>query len=144
MKNSVVKVNIDTKQQELTDRLKHYNDWLMDKNRNFTEVYPGFPGDGVKKGESKVKVVPTNPSKKGKSVMSIKTVGVKVARSTVNKAPKAGSKQAIANEIVQRIGVEEKAKAIEVIMSEAKMSKAGATTYFHNARHFLARSQQAQ
>ena len=26
-------------------KLKHYNEWLIDNKRSFTEVYPGFPED---------------------------------------------------------------------------------------------------
>ena len=26
-------------------RLDHYNQWLMDPKREFTSVYPGYPGD---------------------------------------------------------------------------------------------------
>ena len=28
-------------------KLKHYNEWLLDNKRLFTEVYPGFPEDKI-------------------------------------------------------------------------------------------------
>ena len=145
-KRTVVTTPANARNDELQDRLNHYNDWLMDDKRDFGSTYPGYPGDKAQKpSKTKVEkpivapVKPVKPSKKGKSVMSIQTVGVKVARSTVKKAPKAGTKQAKAIEIVRKLGVEQKAQAIESIMSELSMSKAGATTYFHNSRHTLAR-----
>jgi hypothetical protein len=139
-KRTVIKEH-DMNNTILTDRLNHYNDWLMDDQRDFGTTYPGYPGDKAQK-PTKSKVVtpvvaPVKRKKGEKSVMSIKTVGVKVARTAVLKAPKAGSKQALANEIVAKLGVGAKADAIAAIMAEAKMSKAGATTYFHNARHFI-------
>lgn len=137
-KRTVITNERNAKNDELQDRLNHYNDWLMDDKRETGSTYPGYPGDkAVKPTKNKV-VTPVKTPKKGKSVMKIETTGVKIARTAVTKAPKAGSKQAKANEIVMRIGVANKSQAIEAIMAEASMSKAGATTYFHNARHFLA------
>jgi hypothetical protein len=145
-KRTVLNGERNAHNDELQDRLNHYNDWLMDNNRDFASTYPGYPGDKANKPTTakveKPKVAPVKPPKKGKSVMKIETVGVKVARSAITKAPKAGSKQAKANEIVMRIGVANKIQAIEAIMAEASMSKAGATTYYHNARHFLAAQDQ--
>jgi hypothetical protein len=40
---------------------------------------------------------------------------------------------------VRKLGVEQKAQAIDTIMHDLGMSKAGATTYFHNSRHTIAR-----
>jgi hypothetical protein len=141
-KRTVITNERNAKNDELQDRLNHYNDWLMDDKRDFGTTYPGYPGDKAEKAKKTKVVTPVKPPKKGKSVMSIQTVGVKIARTAVTKAPKAGSKQAKANEIVMRIGVTNKTQAIEAIMAEASMSKAGATTYFHNARHFLAAQDQ--
>ena len=141
-KRTVITNERNAKNDELQDRLNHYNDWLMDDKRDFGTTYPGYPGDKAEKAKKTKVVTPVKTPKKGKSVMSIQTVGVKIARTAVTKAPKAGSKQAKANEIVMRIGVTNKTQAIEAIMAEASMSKAGATTYFHNARHFLAAQDQ--
>ena len=135
-KRTVVTGERNEQNDVLQDRLNHYNDWLMDNSRPSGSTYPGYPGDKAKTEKTKVKAkIKVIQPLKGKSAMEIKTVGVKVASF---KAPKAGSKQAIANDIVSRVGVANKTQAIEAIMAEAKMSKAGATTYFHNARHFLA------
>lgn len=133
MKRNQIK---DEKLDELTDRLRHYNDWLLDPNREFTSTYPGYPGDEDTEKESKVKIVPIIKKRKEKSVMKISTVGMKVMDV---KAPKAGTKQAKAIEIVESMGVDAKHEAIQAIMDKIGMSKAGATTYFHNARHFLER-----
>jgi hypothetical protein len=137
-KRTVISGERNEQNDILQDRLNHYNDWLTDAKRDFGTTYPGYPGDKAQKPARASVVQPVKPSKKGQSVMKIETTGVKIARSAVTKAPKAGSKQAMANQIVQRIGVTNKAAAIEAIMAEASMSKAGATTYFHNARHFMA------
>jgi hypothetical protein len=141
-KNEVVVNNIDKHQEELTDRLRHYNDWLMDDSRPIPSIYPGYPGDKKKPAKAKT-VAPIRNVKSEEKVMKIETTGIKVSRAVFMKAPKPGSKQALANQIVQRIGVSNKHVAIETIMSEASMSKAGATTYFHNARHFLDSQAQA-
>lgn len=137
VKDEVVVNNSDKHQQELTDRLKHYNDWLMDNNRPMDSTYPGYPADKKKKAVKAMNVVPIRNVTSEEKTMKIQAVGVKVSRTAFMKAPKPGSKQDVANQIVQRIGVSNKHQAIEAIMQEASMSKAGATTYFHNARHFL-------
>ena len=142
-KPTVVRPNMDKKQAEYTERLRHYNEWLMDDTRDVTSTYPGFPGDSKKEKTTvmvdKPEVAPINPKKGSKNSMKIQNVGIKVARSTISKGPKTGTKQAKAIEIVRKLGVEQKAQAIDAIMSELSMSKAGATTYFHNSRHTIAR-----
>lgn len=130
-----------TDQAYLTRKLKHYNEWLLDNTREFGKPYPGFPED-QKAAKRKTSVIKETPvvapvkRKKGKSVMKIETVGIKAAK--IARAPKAGTKQAKAIEIVRTLGVGAKADAIAKIMSDLSMSKAGATTYFHNARNALA------
>ena len=142
-KPTVVRPNMDKKQAEYTERLRHYNEWLGDDTRDITSTYPGFPGDPKKEKTTvmvdKPEVAPINPKKGSKNSMKIQNVGIKVARSTISKGPKTGTKQAKAIEIVRKLGVEQKAQAIDAIMSELSMSKAGATTYFHNSRHTIAR-----
>lgn len=137
VKDEVVVNNSDKHQQELTDRLKHYNDWLMDDKRPCDSTYPGYPADKKKKTAKAMAIAPIRNVKSEEKTMKIQTTGIKVSRAAFMKAPKPGSKQDLANQIVQRIGVSNKHQAIEAIMAEASMSKAGATTYFHNARHFL-------
>lgn len=142
-KEKVVRTNLDKNQAELTERLKHYNEWLMDDTRDIASTYPGFPGD-VKKEKTTVVVekpvmAPIKPKKGSKNSMKIQNVGMKVQSVQVMKRPKAGTKQALAIEIVQSMGVAKKHDAISEIMAKLSMSKAGATTYFHNARHFIER-----
>jgi len=132
-----------TDQAYLTRKLKHYNEWLLDDKREFGKPYPGFPEDNKKPSRKKapVTIAPVAPLKreKGKkmnSVMKIEATGVKMTK--LSRGPKAGTKQAKAIDIVKVVGVDNKAGAIEKIMSELSMSKAGATTYFHNAKNLLA------
>lgn len=140
-KKTVVTNERNARNDELTDRLNHYNDWLSDSKRDIGSTYPGYPGDKGKKSETPVVetpvVTPIKREKGKKMSMKIEAVGVKVRSTQVMKRAKAGTKQAAAYEIVQRVGVSDKHKAIEAIMSELSMSKAGATTYFHNSKHFL-------
>lgn len=137
-KRTVITTPTNARNDELQDRLNHYNDWLMDDKRATGVTYPGYPGDKARKPTTttveKPKVAPVKP-KKGKSVMKIETVGVKMAK--VSRGPKTGTKQAKAIDIVRVLGVSAKTESIDKIMAELGMSKAGATTYFHNARHFL-------
>lgn len=133
--------NSDKHQEELTNRLKHYNEWLMDNTRDMCSTYPGYPGDSKKK-VNKLKeltaVTPLNYEKGTKMSMKIEAVGVKVSSTRVLRGAKTGTKQSKAYEIVQRVGTSDKSVAVEAIMTELNMSKAGATTYFHNAKTYLA------
>lgn len=142
-KPQVVRPNMDKKQAEYTERLRHYNEWLMDDTRDLTSTYPGFPGDAKKEKTTivveKPEVAPIKSTKGSKNSMKIQNVGMKVQSVQVMKRPKAGTKQALAIEIVQSMGVAKKHDAISEIMAKLSMSKAGATTYFHNARHFIER-----
>ena len=140
-KEKTVRTNLDKNQEELTDRLRHYNEWLMDDTRDSTSTYPGYPSD-IKKEKTttvveKPEVAPIKSTKGSKNSMKIQNVGMKVQSVQVMKRPKAGTKQALAIEIVQSMGVAKKHDAISEIMAKLSMSKAGATTYFHNARHFI-------
>ena len=141
-KRTVVTNERNAKNDELTDRLNHYNDWLMDDKRDFGSTYPGYPGDKAKKPTATVveqpAVAPIKRKKGVKAVMNIETTGVKVMKTRVTRGPKAGTKQAAANKIVAYLGTHEKAEVIQEIMRKLDMSKAGATTYFHNAKRFLA------
>jgi hypothetical protein len=62
--------------------------------------------------------------------MSVENISLKV--------PKPNTKQAKAIEIVKRLGLEAKKQGIQTIMTELEMSQYGSTTYWHNARRFLA------
>jgi hypothetical protein len=141
-KRTVVTNERNAKNDELTDRLNHYNDWLMDDKRDSGSTYPGYPGDKGKKPTATVVekpvVAPIKRKKGVKAVMNIETVGVKMMKTRVTRGPKAGTKQDAANKLVAYLGTADKAGVIEQIMQKLDMSKAGATTYFHNAKRFLA------
>ena len=85
-KKEVVINNTDQYQAYLTRKLKHYNEWLMDNDRDFTKPYPGFPEDKAGKipTRKQTNVVPVSKPvvkkpTKGKKTMSINTVGIKIA-----------------------------------------------------------------
>lgn len=141
-KKTVVHGERNVRNDELQDRLNHYNDWLLDNKRDFCSTYPGYPGDKDKKPTEivveKPIVAPVKRKKGSKSVMKIENVGVKMMSTRVTRGPKAGTKQAQAIDIVKALGTTEKHVAIQEIMDRLTMSKAGATTYFHNAKHFIA------
>jgi hypothetical protein len=141
-KKTVVTNERNAKNDELQDRLNHYNDWLMDEKRDTGTTYPGYPADKAKKPTATVVETPTVAPikrKKGvKAVMNIENVGVKVMKTRVTRGPKAGTKQDAANKLVAFHGANDKSLVIQEIMTQLSMSKAGATTYFHNAKRFLA------
>ena len=143
MTNEKVK-DMQKHQEYLTRKLKHYNEWLLDEDRESGTVYPGFPEDEVK-----VKTTPVK-SLKGKFVMMIETPKIeKIAKAVkapkvqaikVARGPKEGTKQSKAVELLRGMAFvtkAEKAECIEKIVSELGMSKAGATTYAYNAQRIL-------
>ena len=142
MTNEKVK-DMQKHQEYLTRKLKHYNEWLLDENRESGTVYPGFPEDNVKPKTKSVK------SLKGNFIMQIETPKIqavkaikapKVQAMKVARGPKEGTKQAKAVELLRGMAFvtkAEKAECIEKIVSELGMSKAGATTYAYNAQRIL-------
>lgn len=141
-KKTVVTTERNARNDELQDRLNHYNDWLLDDKRDQGTTYPGYPGDKAKKPTEIVvetpTVAPIKRKKGSEAVMKIENVSVKMMSTSVSRGPKAGTKQAAANKIVAFLGTHEKNDVIKEIMEKLSMSKAGATTYFHNAKRFLA------
>lgn len=121
--------NLDTHQAFLTRKLDHYNAWLMDPKRPFTEIYPGFPEEIEMEAKQSRKRTERRPALPAHLVIPSK----KIKR----ERPKKGepTKQERAVELVKLNP--EKEKAIVVIMAELNMSKAGATTYFYNAKKVL-------
>lgn len=121
--------NLDQHQAFLTRKLDHYNAWLMDPNRPFTETYPGFPEEmemeakQARKRTERRSALPTH--------LVIPTKKIKRERTKKGEP----TKQERAIELVKLNP--EKEKAIIVIMAELNMSKAGATTYFYNAKKVL-------
>ncbi len=75
VKKTVIVNNIDKKQAEYTERLRHYNEWLMDDTRDVTSTYPGFPGDAKKEKTTivveKPEVAPIKSTKGSKNSMKI-------------------------------------------------------------------------
>lgn len=140
-KEKPVRRNLDTHQEELTARLKHYNEWMMDNDRDFTIPYPGYPDGKAKKPTTPVvekpAVAPIKRKKGSEAVMKIENVSVKVMNTRVTRGPKQGTKQSAANKLVAYLGTHDKNDVIKEIMQKLDMSKAGATTYFHNAKRFL-------
>jgi hypothetical protein len=123
VKEEVITNNSDKHQEDLTNRLKHYNEWLMDNNRPIPSVYPGYPDDF--KAEN---------NKRKKSTVSTLIPTTPTTRQTVMKRTKTGTKQVEATNIVRKIGVDRKEECIKTIVSQLSMTLTGATTYFYNAR----------
>lgn len=102
-------------------KLKHYNEFLSDPQRELGTVYPGFPGDKQETTIQKVQKLVTETKK------------TKAAKTPAVKAPKKESKKIAALRIFQ----EEKgvrAKVMERFIAELGMSKAGASTYFYSSK----------
>jgi hypothetical protein len=96
-----------------TAKLAHYNAWLLDANREFGTVYPGFPGE--------VKV-----AKAIATTVVVKSIA-KRARGTVTKLDQAKALFK-ANYKLSRVNM------IALLQEKLQMSKAGATTYYYNAQ----------
>jgi len=127
-KGPVMRTNLDNHQAFLTRKLDHYNAWLMDPNRDLrtSGPYPGFPEEVVKSEKKRTErrsAIPTHlviPTKK------VKRVRVAKGQPT---------KQEQALRLVELNPKKE--EAIYAIMTQLNMSKAGATTYFYNAKKIL-------
>lgn len=120
-------------QRNQSESLQKYNVWLLDPNREVGKPYPGNFFSNAKEqkmnlGEAISNMTRVSTIKQPKAVKKIR-------------APKAGSKQEKANQIVQQafaglngtIDKSFKSSMIVKIMEEVGMSKAGATTYLYNA-----------
>lgn len=105
----------------LEAKLKHYNAWLLNPKRGFTDAYPGFP----QQRELDILSGLTPPAP------------IKASRASKPKAqaPKAsvrkGSKLEMARVLFERMVDRSRASVVEAFMSELSMTKAGATTYFY-------------
>lgn len=98
-------------------KLAHYNQWLLDTKREFGKPYPGFPEDN-------------QPAKKAKKTAAAKPAAKKV----VKRAAKTGTKLELARQLYAANWKQGRERVIALFMSELNMSKAGATTYFYNAK----------
>lgn len=126
-------MNLNEYNDYCTRKLAHYNKWLMDDKREFGKPYPGFPEE-MKKGKKVESPVIGNMvgAILGTAKAPKAAVKAKAARKG-SEGPKAGTKSQLAVEIYKRFGGD-KAAVIQAIQDELKMSLAGATTYFYNAK----------
>lgn len=120
--------------QFLADKLAHYNKWLADPKREFSSIYPGYPGEskilkGKKKMESKAIADIASTLTNTKAAPA----AAKPKAKRMSTGPKAGTKSQLASDIYKRLNGD-KASVIAAIQDELHMSLAGATTYFYNAK----------
>jgi hypothetical protein len=122
-----------TQLDEGAKRLAHYNEWLLDPNRPFGTIYPGYQ-TSTKPTKGK-KMPSTVIADMTKVLTKEKKVAIKPAKKAarVSDGPRAGSKSELAVEIYKRLKGD-KASVIAAFQSELSMSVAGATTYFYNAK----------
>jgi hypothetical protein len=118
--------------QYLTRKLAHYNKWLLDDTREFTEPYPGFPED-VKLAKKGKKVESPVIGNMAQVLSGTAKAAPKRAARQAPQGPKAGTKSQLAVDIYKRFSGD-KAQTIAAIQDELQMSLAGATTYFYNAK----------
>ncbi len=102
-------------QQEYTNRLNHYNRWLMDNKKDFCMLYPGFPAD-VKQSK-KTKSVPVNVEAVKNEPTSKKEPG----RSKIDRA----------REIFKQNLKQPRDKLVAMFMKQLDMTKASATSYYY-------------
>ncbi len=122
-----------TQLDEGSKRLAHYNEWLLDPNRPFGTVYPGYPTDSK---PSKGKKMPSTViADMTKVLTKEKKVAIKPAKKAarVSDGPRAGSKTELAIEIYKRLHGD-KTACIAAFHTELGMSIAGSTTYYYNAK----------
>lgn len=111
-------VNMDWRESQ--ERLDHYNKWLMDPKREFTSVYPGFPGDRKSNRKSSKKPVAPKPE-------------TRYNESSVKE--KQMSKLSIATDIVKNSA--SKQEAMTKIMETLGVTKSNAYVYFTKATKAL-------
>jgi hypothetical protein len=125
-------MNFNERNEYMSRKLAHYNEWLLDPKREFGKPYPGFPEDQPKVKQAQKNaadvVVAAKAEAKAKTPPAKKAVKKRPARS--DDGP---TKQDLACKIYQRFAGD-KASTIEAIQNELGMTQAGATTYFYNAR----------
>lgn len=104
-----------------TEKLAHYNAWLMDNKRPFGQPYPGFP----KQAQIDVLAGLTQPE-------PVKKTRVMKSAPKVAKTARVGTKLDQARALYKPEMARE--AVVALFMSELGMTKAGATTYFYNVR----------
>lgn len=133
-------MNLNERNEYMSRKLAHYNEWLLDKNREFGKPYPGFPEDLKLAKLAKGKKMPSNviadmtqvlTGAKAAPAASKAKAKAKVAKKS--DGPRAGSKGEAALAIYKRLNGD-KSAVISAIQAELGMSVAGSTTYFYNAK----------
>ena len=126
MKKTVTTVD----NSEGAQRLRHYNDWLLDPKRAVgSGPYPGYPQP---KGKKKM---PSNVIANMTEVLT-KDVKATPAKASGKKAKRMGAsptKGELALQIYQRLEGN-KVQVLNELQNGLGMSLAGATTYFYNAK----------
>lgn len=116
-------------------RLDHYNKWLLDNNRPFGQVYPGYPDEVVENKNDSYSEVPEQSAQ-----VSNETVALKPKKShnrrIVNKIMKGSemskvTKLSQATEIVKASA--SKADALAKIMEALGVTKSNAFVYYTKA-----------
>jgi hypothetical protein len=134
--NKELKMDLNAHNEYLTRKLAHYNEWLLDKNREFGKPYPGFPEDLKRKGkkmQSNVIADMTEVLSGKKAAPASAKAKPKARAAKKSDGPRAGSKGEAAVAIYKRLGGD-KSAVISAIQAELGMSLAGSTTYFYNAK----------
>ena len=129
-------MNLNEYNDYCSRKLAHYNAWLLDNKREFGKPYPGFPEDVklARKGKKvESPVIGNMAAVLSGTSKAVKAAPAKRAARKGSEGPKAGTKSQLAVEIYKRLGGD-KAAVIAAIQDELKMSLAGATTYFYNAK----------
>jgi hypothetical protein len=130
-------MNLNERNEYMTRKLAHYNEWLLDNKREFGKPYPGFPEDlkqtKGKKMQSNVIADMTQTLTGAKTAPASAKAKPKARAAKKSDGPRAGSKGEAAIAIYKRLGGD-KTAVISAIQSELGMSLAGSTTYFYNAK----------
>lgn len=123
-------MNMNAHNELMTRKLAHYNEWLLDPNREFGTRYPGFPGEADSAYNPK-KAAATVMQAAQKTARAARPAKVKVKRAPRGEGP---TKQERALEIYKANMKLSKDNLIELIRTELQMSLAGATTYYYNSK----------
>jgi len=147
---------VDLNWQGLQDRLDHYNKWLMDPKREFTSIYPGYPGDKNDSYSEPVKSIetvqdaPVSTQKKSKKINKLaprnKPVDLDSGASIMDVSVEKTHTERIsqmakvtnlsrATEIVKASA--SKAEALDKIVAELGVKRANAFVYFTKASKAL-------
>ena len=104
-----------------TEKLAHYNAWLLDNKREFGKPYPGFPKQ--RQIDVLAGLAQPEPVKKARVMKAAPKVAKTARTGTKLEQARALYKPEMAREDV-----------IALFMSELGMSKAGASTYWYMVR----------